>query len=163
MPLLAKLGICELTIAALSGWAMVATVERPDALKRLGLRHLGRIRQAHLDLLFMGTILTAVGVAVASVPTWVGVLLILGAFGQPLRFLPLAAKATCTPRQITSLLRLRQRARFLKSKDSWGMYWPRTTPPPCATASPPAARTASSPPTRRRIRRSRSSATGTVP
>lgn len=93
MPLLAKLGICELTIAALSGWAMVATVERPDALKRLGLRHLGRIRQAHLDLLFMGTILTAVGIAVASVPTWVGALLVLGAFVQPLMFLPLAVDA----------------------------------------------------------------------
>lgn len=93
MPLLAKLGICELTVAALSGWAMVATVERPEALKRIGLRHLGRIRQAHLDLLFMGTILTAVGVAVGSIPTWVGALLVLGAFVQPLMFLPLAVNA----------------------------------------------------------------------
>lgn len=93
MPLLAKLGICELTIAALSGWAMVATVERPEALKRMGLRHLGRIRQAHLDLLFMGTILTAVGIAVASIPTWVGALLVLGAFVQPLMFVPLAVNA----------------------------------------------------------------------
>ena len=90
MPLLAKLGICELTVAALSGWAMVATVERPEALRRLGLRHLGRIRQAHLDLLFMGTILTAVGIAVSPIPTWVGALLVLGAFVQPLMFLPLA-------------------------------------------------------------------------
>lgn len=93
MPLLAKLGICELTVAALSGWAMVATVERPEALKRFGLRHLGRIRQAHLDLLFMGTILTAVGIAVAAIPTWVGALLVLGAFVQPLMFLPLAVNA----------------------------------------------------------------------
>ena len=90
MPLLAKLGICELTIAALSGWAMVATVERPEALRRVGLRHLGRIRQAHLDLLFMGTILTAVGVAVPSIPVWIGALLVLGAFVQPLMFVPLA-------------------------------------------------------------------------
>jgi hypothetical protein len=93
MPLLAKLGICELTVAALSGWVMVATVERPEALKRVGLRHLGRIRQAHLDLLFMGTILTAVGIAVGSVPAWVGGLLVLGAFVQPLMFLPLAVNA----------------------------------------------------------------------
>lgn len=93
MPLLAKLGICELTVAALSGWAMVATVERPEALRRIGLRHLGRIRQAHLDLLFMGTILTAVGIAVGSMPVWVGVLLVLGAFVQPLMFLPLAVDA----------------------------------------------------------------------
>jgi len=93
MPLLAKLGICELTVAALSGWVMVATVERPDALKRIGLRHLGRIRQAHLDLLFMGTILTAVGIAVGSIPAWVGALLVLGAFVQPLMFVPLAVNA----------------------------------------------------------------------
>jgi len=93
MPLIAKLGICELTVAALSGWAMVATVERPEALKRFGLRHLGRIRQAHLDLLFMGTILTSVGIAVGSMPTWVGALLVLGAFAQPLMFLPLAVSA----------------------------------------------------------------------
>jgi hypothetical protein len=93
VPLLAKLGVCELTVAALSGWLMVATVERPEALKRLGLRHLGRIRQAHLDLLFMGTILTAVGVAVDPIPAWVGVLLVLGAFVQPLMFLPLAFDA----------------------------------------------------------------------
>jgi hypothetical protein len=93
MPLLAKLGICELTVAALSGWAMVATVERPAALRRVGLRHLGRIRQAHLDLLFMGTILTAVGIAVASIPVWIGSLLVLGAFVQPLMFLPLAIDA----------------------------------------------------------------------
>jgi len=93
MPLLAKLGICELTVAALSGWVMVATVERPEALMRVGLRHLGRIRQAHLDLLFMGTILTAVGIAVASIPVWVGAMLVLGAFVQPLMFLPLAVNA----------------------------------------------------------------------
>lgn len=93
MPLLAKLGICELVVAALSGWAMVATLERPEALKRIGLRHLGRIRQAHLDLLLMGTILTAVGVAVDPIPTWVAALLVLGAFVQPLMFLPLAVNA----------------------------------------------------------------------
>ncbi len=82
MPLLVKFGICELAIAALSGWAMVAVVERPEALRRHGLRHLGRIRQAHLDLLFMGAILTAVGAAVPNVPTWIGALLVTGAYLQ---------------------------------------------------------------------------------
>ena len=90
MPLLAKLGVCELTVAALSGWLMLATVERPEALRRRGVLHLGRIRQSHLDLLFMGTILTAVGIAVDPIPAWVGALLVLGAFVQPLMFLPLA-------------------------------------------------------------------------
>ncbi len=92
MGLLVKLGICELALAALSGWAMVAIVEWPDALKRAGFRHLGRIRQAHLDLIFMGTIVTVVGLAVRPVPTWVGSLLVFGAFLQPLMFLPLAVR-----------------------------------------------------------------------
>lgn len=93
MPLLIKLGICELAVAALSGWAMVAIVEKPEALRRLGFLHLGRIRQAHLDLLFMGTILTAVGVAMNPVPTWIGALLVLGAYMQPLMFVPLAVNS----------------------------------------------------------------------
>jgi hydroxylaminobenzene mutase len=93
MPLIVKLGICELAVAALSGWAMVAIVEKPETLRRLGFRHLGRIRQAHLDLLFMGTILTAVGVAMNPVPTWIGALLVLGAYMQPLMFVPLAVNS----------------------------------------------------------------------
>ncbi len=84
MPLLIKLGICELATGALSGWAMVAMVEKPEALKRLGVRQLGRIRQTHLDLLMQGTILAAVGAAVTSVPTWIGILLVVGAYVAPL-------------------------------------------------------------------------------
>jgi hypothetical protein len=93
MALLVKLGICELAVAALSGWTMVAIVERPEVLKRAGFRHLGRIRQMHLDLLFMGTIVTVVGLAVHPIPTWVAGLLVFGAFLQPLMFLPLAVNA----------------------------------------------------------------------
>lgn len=84
MPLLVKLGICELATGVLSGWAMIAMVEKPEALKRLGVRQLARIRQTHLDLLMQGTILIAVGAAVASVPTWIGILLVIGAYVAPL-------------------------------------------------------------------------------
>ena len=84
MSLLVKLGICELAVGVLSGWAMVAMVERPEALKRAGVRQLGRIRQTHLDLLMQGTILAAIGAAMTSVPTWIGILLVIGAFLAPL-------------------------------------------------------------------------------
>jgi hypothetical protein len=84
LPLLVKLGICELAVGVLSGWAMVAMVERPEALKSIGVRQLGRIRQTHLDLLMQGTILAAIGAAVGSVPTWIGILLIAGAYLAPL-------------------------------------------------------------------------------
>jgi hypothetical protein len=60
---------------------------------RMGVRHHRRIRQFHLDLLFMGTILTAVGTAVNDIPTWVGALLVLGALVQPAMFVPLAFNA----------------------------------------------------------------------
>lgn len=63
---------------------MIAMVEEPEALKRLGVRQLARIRQTHLDLLMQGTILVAIGAAVASVPTWIGILLVLGAYVAPL-------------------------------------------------------------------------------
>jgi hypothetical protein len=71
---------------------MVAIIEWPEALKRAGFSHLGRIRQAHLDLLFMGTIVAVVGLAVNPVPTWVAALLVFGAYLQPLMFLPLGVR-----------------------------------------------------------------------
>jgi hypothetical protein len=83
MPLLSQLGVFELAVGVLSGWMMVMTVERPDVLRTAGFRHLGRIRQAHLDLLMQGTILIAVGLAVDPLPTWIGVLLVAGAYIAP--------------------------------------------------------------------------------
>ena len=84
MPLLSQLGILELTVGVLSGWAMVATIESPELLRRAGMRHLGRVRQAHLDLILQGVILLAVGLAVDPLPTWIGFLLVQGAFLAPL-------------------------------------------------------------------------------
>lgn len=84
MPLLSQLGILELAAGVLSGWAMVLTIEDPGWLRRAGVRHLGRIRQAHLDLLFQGVILLAVGLAVDPLPTWIGILVVIGAFLAPL-------------------------------------------------------------------------------
>jgi hypothetical protein len=83
MPLLSQLGIFELAVGVLSGWLMVMTLESPELLRRAGLRHLGRIRQAHLDLLFQGVILVAVGLAIDPLPTWIGVLLVIGAYLAP--------------------------------------------------------------------------------
>jgi hypothetical protein len=83
VPLLSQLGVVELAVGVLSGWVMVMTLEAPDVLRRLGVRQMGRIRQAHLDLLMQGTILIAVGVAVDPLPTWIGVLLVVGAFLAP--------------------------------------------------------------------------------
>jgi hypothetical protein len=83
VPLLAQLGTYELAVGVLSGWVMVMTIEKPELLRRVGMRHLGRVRQAHLDLLMQGVILIAVGLAIDPLPTWIGVLLVLGAFLAP--------------------------------------------------------------------------------
>lgn len=84
MPLLSQLGIVELTIGVLSGWVMVLMIESPERLVQMGVRHPGRIRQAHLDVLFQGVILVAVGLAVDPLTTWIGILLVQGAFLAPL-------------------------------------------------------------------------------
>lgn len=84
MPLLAQLGIVELTVGVLSGWLMVLMIESPELLLRMGVRHPGRIRQAHLDVLFQGVILVAIGLAVDPLPSWIGILLVQGAFLAPL-------------------------------------------------------------------------------
>jgi hypothetical protein len=83
VPLLSQLGIVELALGVLSGWLMVMTLEAPDVLRRLGVRQMGRIRQAHLDLLMQGTILVAVGLAVDPLPIWIGALLVVGAYLAP--------------------------------------------------------------------------------
>ncbi|MDO3637970.1 hypothetical protein [Mycolicibacterium arseniciresistens] len=98
MSVLARVGIVELAVAALSGWVMVVTVARPDMLTRLGVRHLNRVRQAHIDLILMGVLLTAVGAAAGAVPGWIAVLLIIGATLQPVMFLPLAVDAAIQER-----------------------------------------------------------------
>lgn len=49
-----------------------------------------RIRQAHIALILMGVLLTAVGAAAGAVPPWNAVLLIVGAMLQAVMFLPLA-------------------------------------------------------------------------
>ncbi|GAT06876.1 hypothetical protein H7I77_13260 [Mycolicibacterium novocastrense] len=94
MPVLVQFGVIELAVAVLSGWLMIATVEMPDTLRKRGITHLHRIRQAHLDLLFMGVILVAVGAAVRDMPPWIVALIVAGAYGQPLTFLPLAFRAS---------------------------------------------------------------------
>lgn len=116
VPALAKIGIVELAVAALSGWAMVISVERPEWFRRIGVRHFGRIRQAHLDAIFMGLILVAVGLAVRPLPSWIAVLLVAGAALQPLLFLPLAISAE-TQKHV--IYRLASGAFFVGTSTAW--------------------------------------------
>ncbi|HEU4657245.1 MAG TPA: hypothetical protein VFR97_06950 [Capillimicrobium sp.] len=83
-------GGVELALGALSGWVIALSVDRPDLIRRAGVRNPGRLRQAHLDLIVMGVILLAVGVAAPGLPPLWQALLVAGAWVNPLLFLPLA-------------------------------------------------------------------------
>lgn len=85
-----QVGAFELAFGALSGWVIALSVERPDVLKRAGVKAIPRLRQAHIDYIVMGVILIALGVAAPGLPAFWQVLLVTGALVNPTLFLPLA-------------------------------------------------------------------------
>ena len=85
-----RIGLVELALGGLLGWAMVMRQERPDWLRRIGVVAPQRIRQVHLDYVMMGLILIGVGLAVPHLPTAVAVALVFGTFVNPFLFVPLA-------------------------------------------------------------------------
>jgi uncharacterized membrane protein YphA (DoxX/SURF4 family) len=90
MATLVKIGLCELAVAGLMGWTIVARVERPDLLTRAGIRSPRRLLQAHLDYVMMSLILVAVGLALPGLTTWIAAPLVFGTLVNPTLFLPLA-------------------------------------------------------------------------
>lgn len=85
-----RIGLVELALGGLLGWAMVVRDERPEWLRRIGVVAPQRIRQVHLDYVMMGLILIAVGLAVPDLPTGVAAALVFGTFVNPFLFVPLA-------------------------------------------------------------------------
>jgi hypothetical protein len=85
-----RIGLIELALGGLLGWAMVLRDERPDLVRRIGIVAPQRIRQVHLDYVMMGLILIGVGLAVPRLPTWIGVALVFGTAVNPFLFVPLA-------------------------------------------------------------------------
>ncbi|HUC00471.1 MAG TPA: hypothetical protein VMS11_11645 [Solirubrobacterales bacterium] len=85
-----EVGLVELALGGLLGWAMVARQERPELLRRIGIVAPQRIRQVHLDYVMMGLILIGVGLAVPDLPTVIAAALVFGTFVNPFLFVPLA-------------------------------------------------------------------------
>jgi hypothetical protein len=83
-------GAVELAFGAVSGWVIALSVDKPETLKRAGVRAIPRLRQAHLDYIIMGVILIALGLAAPDLPKLWQVLLVIGACVNPTLFLPLA-------------------------------------------------------------------------
>lgn len=90
MELLTQVGLCLLAVGALSGWAVVARVEKPELLERFGITRPARLLQAHIDFVLMGLILVAVGLALPDLQTWIAAPLVFGTIVNPSLFLPLA-------------------------------------------------------------------------
>jgi len=85
-----QIGLVELALGGLLGWAMVVREEKPDWLTRIGIVAPHRVRQVHLDYVMMGLILVAVGLAVPDLPTAVAAALVFGTAVNPFLFVPLA-------------------------------------------------------------------------
>lgn len=85
-----RIGLVELALGGLLGWAMVVRSEQPEWLRRIGVVAPQRIRQVHLDYVMMGLILIGVGLAVPDLPTVVAAALVFGTAVNPFLFVPLA-------------------------------------------------------------------------
>lgn len=93
MELLGILGLWSLALGAVSGWLVTASVDKPELLARVRIKHPGRLRQLHLDWVMMGLILVAVELAMPDRPDWITALIALGTIVNPLLFVPLAFDA----------------------------------------------------------------------
>jgi hypothetical protein len=89
---LAKVGFVELAVGALSGWVIVISREKPELLTSIGVRVPRRLLQAHIDLVVMGLILIAAGLALSDLSTAIAIPLAFGTWINPLLFVPLAFK-----------------------------------------------------------------------
>ena len=85
-----RIGLVELALGGLLGWAMVIRSEQPQWLRRIGVVAPQRIRQVHLDYVMMGLILIGVGLAVPDLPKAVAIALVFGTLVNPFLFVPLA-------------------------------------------------------------------------
>lgn len=85
-----QIGLVELALGGLLGWAMVIREERPEWITRIGIVAPQRIRQVHLDYVMMGLILIGVGLAIPDLPTAIAIALVFGTAVNPFLFVPLA-------------------------------------------------------------------------
>lgn len=82
-------GVTQIAVGAMSGWGLAALVGIPGLSDRLGVVEPVRLRQAHLDVLIMGGLVTAAGL-VDDAPPWAKRATKVGAWTNPLLFVPLA-------------------------------------------------------------------------
>jgi hypothetical protein len=85
-------GLGQIAVGALAGFPYAAALYKPELLQGLGIQAPGRIRQLHLDLIMMGGLVTATGVALPRLPRLVAVPLAVGCWTNALAFGPPAVR-----------------------------------------------------------------------
>jgi hypothetical protein len=93
-----EIGLVLLAVGGLLGWGMVVMEDKPQWLKRAGIIEPRRIRQVHLDYVFMGLILIGVGTAVPSLPKPIAIALVFGTIMNPFLFVPQMFSRTVSKR-----------------------------------------------------------------
>lgn len=82
-------GTTQVAIGALSGWGLAALLAVPGLKEKLGVRNPVRLRQAHIDVIIMGGLVTAAAL-VEDAPAWARTATRVGAWTNPLLFVPMA-------------------------------------------------------------------------
>lgn len=82
-------GISQVAVGALSGWPLAAIVGQPELAEKAGVKDVHRLRQAHVDIIMMGGLIAAAGLVEDS-PGWAKTAARIGAWSNPLLFVPLA-------------------------------------------------------------------------
>lgn len=97
-------GLVSLALGAVSGFALLAAVDKPALLRRVGVVDFVRVRQVHLDWIIMGVVMIAVGLAVPDMPVWAGVLTLVGGVVNPATFVPMAFSSKVASTRIFQLV-----------------------------------------------------------
>lgn len=82
-------GTRQIALGAISGWALSGLYADPKLRAKAGVNDIVRLRQAHVDFIIMGGLLTAAGV-VDGTPTWAKRAAAIGGWTNPLLFVPMA-------------------------------------------------------------------------
>jgi hypothetical protein len=89
-------GLTQIALGALTGFPYAAATYKPELLGPLRVQAPGRVRQLHLDLIMMGGLVTATGMALPQLPRALTIPLAVGCWTNALAFAPPAIKPSIT-------------------------------------------------------------------
>lgn len=87
-------GLVSILLGAWSGFALLLAVDRPGALRRVGVVDPSRARQVHLDWIIMGVLMVVVAGAIPTMPAVAAGAILFGGVVNPLSFVPMAFSRT---------------------------------------------------------------------